>query len=127
MKLLVLTNNPDRPSFRQRFRIYVGALQDNGIACSVVRIPSSWAERCGVLKSAAGFDAVYLHKKRLNFIEDLYVRRHCRRLIYDFDDAVMYKDSRPERFSWTRHFDFRRTVRRADVVRRRHRGTHSRL
>ncbi|HPD46879.1 MAG TPA: glycosyltransferase family 4 protein [Anaerohalosphaeraceae bacterium] len=116
MKLLVLTNNPDRPSFRQRFKIYLDDLHEAGIACSIVRVPRGWAKRLAVLRSAGAFDAVYLHKKRLNLLEDLCLRRHCRRMIYDFDDAVMYKDSRPEHCSWTRHFDFRRTVRRADVV-----------
>ena len=116
MKLLVLTNNPDRPSFRQRFKSCLDELRNNGFECSVVRFPSGWPARYRLLRSAGAFDAVYLHKKRLNVIEDLCTRRYGRRLIYDFDDAVMYKDSAPDRFSWTRHLGFRRTVRRADVV-----------
>jgi len=116
MKLLVLTNNPNRSSFRQRFRVHLDALQEAGIECSIVRIPGDLTVRCKLLKSAVNFDAVYLHKKRLNVVEDWCIRRYCRTLIYDFDDAVMFKDTRPDHRSLIRYMAFRRTVRRSDVA-----------
>ncbi|MBE0535087.1 MAG: glycosyltransferase [Phycisphaerae bacterium] len=116
MKLLVLTNNPDRPSFRQRFRIYLNDLRNHGIECSVVRFPAGCAARYRLWKSAGAFDGVYLHKKRLNAMEAWCIRRYCSTLIYDFDDAVMFSDVRPDRRSITRYLGFRRTARRADVV-----------
>ena len=116
MKLLVLTNNPDRPSFRQRIEVYLDILQRNGIKCEVARLPAGPAARCRLLKRSANFDAVFLHKKRLNLIEAVLLRRYSRKTIYDFDDAVMYKTVAPQRKTLCGSMRFRLTVKLADLV-----------
>jgi glycosyltransferase involved in cell wall biosynthesis len=116
MKLLVLTNNPDRPSFRQRIEVYLDILQRNGIKCEVARVPAGPAARCRLLKRGADFDAVFLHKKRLNLIEAVLLRRYSRKTIYDFDDAVMYKTVAPQRKTLCGSIRFRLTVKLADLV-----------
>ncbi|MBN2138818.1 MAG: glycosyltransferase family 4 protein [Sedimentisphaerales bacterium] len=116
MKLLVLTNNPERPSFRQRIRIYVDLLRDNGIDCEIASVPGSLTARYRLLKRSADFDAVFLHKKRLNLIEAPLLRRYARRIIYDFDDAIMYKPGYPNRFNISSQARFRLTVKLADLV-----------
>lgn len=67
MKLLVLTNNPSRPSFRQRIEIYLETLRCNGIDCKVTKLPSGKFARFRLFKQTANFDAVLLQKKCLNF------------------------------------------------------------
>ena len=62
MKLLILTNNPSRPSFRQRIEIYLHTLQRNGIDCEVAKLPTSRIKRFKLFKQAVNFDAVFLHK-----------------------------------------------------------------
>ncbi len=41
MNLLILTNNLNRASFRQRIGIYLDILQANNIDCEVAQLPSS--------------------------------------------------------------------------------------
>jgi len=116
MRLLVLTNNPDRASFRMRVAIHLGILRDNGINCEVVRFPRGFWARQRLFQQAADFDGVFLHKKRLSWLDAVSLRRRARRVLYDFDDAVMYRDREPERTSRARFRDFGRTVGLADMV-----------
>jgi len=116
MNLLVLTNNPARASFRQRIEVYLDILRDNGIDCEVARFPSGSLARRKLFRQAANFDGVFLHKKRLNFIDAFWLRRYAKKIIYDFDDAIMYSDKRPEKPSRKRQNSFQRTVKLADMV-----------
>jgi len=116
MELLVLTNNPDRASYRQRIGIYLPMLRDHGIACRAERFPSGWRGRYRLLSSAGRYDAVFLHKRRLNIIDAAVLRRHARTIIYDFDDAMMVRDADPWRDDRLRKRRFARTVCLADVV-----------
>jgi len=116
MKLLVLTNNPSRPSFRQRIEIHLKTLWRDDIDCEVAKFPSGELARLGLFKRAGDFDAVFLQKKCLNFFDAYYLRKYSKWLIYDFDDAIMYSPEKPESDT-TSHFRlFQRTVRLADMV-----------
>ncbi len=116
MNLLVLTNNPGRASFRQRIGIYLDTLRGNGIRCEVAGYPSGSLARWKLLRRCRDFDAVFLHKKRLNPLDASWLRRNCRKVIYDFDDAVMYNDKNPDGPSRKRQKSFQRTVRLAHLV-----------
>ncbi|MHC4365762.1 MAG: hypothetical protein ACYSTJ_09870 [Planctomycetota bacterium] len=41
MKLLILSNNPARASFRQRIGVHLETLSAGGIDCEVVKLPGS--------------------------------------------------------------------------------------
>lgn len=118
MRLLVLTNNPSRASFRQRIESHLEALRRDGINSEVAKIPSAEWARFRLFKTAMDFDCVFLHKKILNVLDAFWLRRYARALIYDFDDAVMYYDKnpqrRPTRYKHTN--PFRRTVKLAGIV-----------
>ena len=116
MKLLIITNNPNRASFRQRIGVYLNVLRDNGIECKVERFPSGFLARRMLFKKAANFDGVFLHKKKLNFFDAVWLHRYSRKLIYNFDDAIMYSDKAPDRNSFSHYIPFRRSVRLADMV-----------
>ncbi len=116
MNLLVITNNPTRASFRQRIGIYIEPLKQQGISGTVAQLPRDPFVRWHLFKTAAAFDAVFLQKKRLNWLDAIVLRHYARKIVYDFDDAVMYSDNRPDRISWGRQRSFRRTVALADVV-----------
>jgi glycosyltransferase involved in cell wall biosynthesis len=116
MRLLILTNNPDRASFRQRIGIHIALLQERGVACEVARLPAgAWSRRCLYLQ-AKGFNGVLLHRKMLNAWDAFWLGRSCRKLIYDFDDAIMYNDRRPQRTSRIRFRRFGRSVLLADRI-----------
>jgi glycosyltransferase involved in cell wall biosynthesis len=65
---------------------------------------------------AKDFDAVFLHKKILNPFDAYYLRKYAKKIIYDFDDAVMFDDKHPERPHHKRQTSFRRTATLADLV-----------
>jgi glycosyltransferase involved in cell wall biosynthesis len=116
MKLLIITNNPDRPSFRQRIEIYLQTLRSNGIDCEVAKLPPSEFSRIRLFKQTKNYDGVLLQKKCLNFYDALCLRKYSKKIIYDFDDAIMYSSKRPEA-GQTSHFRlFRRTAKLADAI-----------
>lgn len=116
MKLLILTNNPNRASFKQRVEVYLGKLQEGGVFAEVIKLPTSELERLKVFKRASQFDGVLLQKKCLNLFDAVCLRRYSRKIIYDFDDAVMYSPTTPES-NGSSHFRlFRRTAKLADMV-----------
>jgi len=116
MKLLIVTNNPRRASFKQRIGVYLDTLRINGVECEVAMLPSSSLARRRLFKRAADFDGVFLHKKGLNPFDAFWLRRYAKKIIYNFDDAVMYSDKYPDRYSRSHFVPFRRSVRLADMV-----------
>ena len=116
MKLLVVTNNPGRASFKQRIGVYLDILRAGGVDCEVEKIPAGALARRRLFKRAPSFDGVFLHKKGLNPLDALWLRKYARRVIYNFDDAVMYSDRNPGRYSRSHFVPFRRSVKLADLV-----------
>lgn len=116
MKLFIVTNNPDRASFKQRIGIYLDALRAGGIDCEVAKLPAGSLARRRLFKRAADFDGVFLHKKGLNPFDAWWLRRYSKKIIYNFDDALMYSDKNPERRSRSHFVPFRRSVTLADMV-----------
>lgn len=116
MRLLVLTNNTQRPSFRQRIEIYLDFLQQNDIHCDVESFPHSSLACRRLFGKARQYDAVFLQKKRLNAWNGYWLRRYSRMIIYDFDDAIMYDNKDSQHGAATREKRFARTVTLADHV-----------
>ncbi len=116
MKILIVSNNPSRPSYRQRIGDFVPYLNDGGIETDVFRLPASKIEQWKLFKSGGNYNAVLLHKKCLNFIDAKILRRYAQKIIYDFDDAVMYSPNKPECDN-TSHFRlFKRTALMVDCM-----------
>ena len=116
MKLLIVTNNPSRASFRLRIEDHLDVLRGEGIACEVRALPRKAVERWRLFKASGRYDAVLLHRKCLNAWDAAVWARYCPTMIFDFDDAIMHSTVRPES-EWTSHFRlFRRTAQMMDVM-----------
>jgi glycosyltransferase involved in cell wall biosynthesis len=116
MKLLILTNDPDRSSFRQRIEVYLEAMAEKGIQTAVEAVPRGLAGRWKVYAKAREFDGVLLHKKRLPMLDARWLRKCARTLIFVYDDAVWLNHKHPNRRSRSRFVPWRRSVRVADMV-----------
>jgi glycosyltransferase involved in cell wall biosynthesis len=116
MKLLVITNNPERASFRQRIGVYLDTLRSKGIDAKVGKLPNGALARLKLFRTASEFDGVFLHKKGLNIFDAFWLRRYSKKIIFNFDDAIMYSDKTPERYSHSHFTSFRRSVKLADMI-----------
>jgi glycosyltransferase involved in cell wall biosynthesis len=116
MRLLILSHNPDRASFRQRIGIYLPYLPAEGVAYAVEKSPSNGFARWRLFSKAGEFDAVLLHKNILNFWEAYVLRKYARKIIFDFDDAVMVNSKRPDDLNLSHRRLFERTAGLADCV-----------
>ena len=113
---MILSNNTNRASFRQRIAVYLDILRASGIDCRVEQLPQWIISRRRLFMQANDFDAVFFHKKILNPFDAYYLRKYAKKLIYDFDDAIMFDDKHPERPHHKRQTSFRRTATLADLV-----------
>ncbi len=117
MNIAALVPELEAPSCRFRIAQYRDPLRKEGIELAVREIPRGLRARYGRLSAAAGFDAVVLHRKLLSLFEFRCLRSAARRLIFDFDDAVMLRDSNSAKFeSKSRRRRFSRLVAGADLV-----------
>lgn len=87
MKLLILTNNPERSSFRQRIEVYLEAMAEKGIETAVEAVPRGLPGRWKVYAKARDVDGVLLHKKGLHMLDARLLRKWARTLIFTYDDA----------------------------------------
>jgi glycosyltransferase involved in cell wall biosynthesis len=110
-RILFLTYGRDEVSCRFRVLQYVPYLQRMGIEVDVVDLHVSAGARWKILGSAAGYDSVCVHRAFLSPLEQRRLRRVAGGYIFDFDDAIMFRDSSHRRFgSWQRRLRFRRMV-----------------
>jgi glycosyltransferase involved in cell wall biosynthesis len=114
-RLLVLTRDRANAAFRQRIEPYLPALAERGIESEVVELARCPWTRRGQMRRCREFDGVLLHRKTLTWW-DARGLAEARRLLYDFDDAVMYQARAPETPHAGRLRRFQRTVRRAGLV-----------
>ena len=117
MNVLALVPDIGAPSCRFRLLQYKKILQREGINLIVRGLDRPTGERRAAFLLAAAADLVILHRKLLNRSDYQRLRKNCRRLIYDFDDAVIFRDSNSaRRRSRARLRKFKRLVSGADGI-----------
>ncbi len=117
MKALFLISDPGRPSTRHRVLNLVPGLEERGVSCTVEEVPEGFLRQARLFRRAGEFDVTVLQRRLLTPWPARSLRRHARRLIFDFDDAIVYTNA-PEgpRSSRTREARFRRVIGLADEV-----------
>lgn len=118
MRALALIETPDHVCGRYRVRAFAPALAAAGWSLAVEGLAKGLAPRLRQFARAGEFDAVILQRKLLPAWQLDFLRRRASRLLFDFDDAVLYRDSYDPRGPHCprRARRFRRTVRLADAV-----------
>jgi glycosyltransferase involved in cell wall biosynthesis len=118
MKLLALVESPDHVCCRYRVRAFAPALAAAGWSLTCEGLERGAFLRPFQLRRASQFDAVILQRKLLPGWQLRSLRRATDHLVFDFDDAVLYRDSYDPRglHSRWRSRRFAQTVSMADTV-----------
>ncbi len=118
MEALALVEAPDHVCCRYRVRAFEGALAASGWSLAIEPLATGLIGRLAQFGRAGRFDSVLLQRKLLPGWQLRELRRRSNHLIFDFDDAVLYRDSYDRRGPYHRRRAerFKRTVQAADDV-----------
>ena len=92
-RLLFLGSGLHNASWRFRVAQFMPHLSERGVAVVGGELHCAWPERLRLLASAARYDAVCIHRALLTPFELAWLRRAAPRYTFDFDDAIMFRDS----------------------------------
>jgi len=116
-RLLVLIQGKDVAASRYRILQYIPYLEENGFRCEVMEFPSTVKEYLKLYRILPLFDSVFVQRKRFHFPFLMLFRSRAKRVVYDLDDAVMYKNTLADSpYSKTRQRRFATMVRLCDCV-----------
>lgn len=105
MNLLILTNNPNRSSYRQRIGNYLPMLENAGIETTVEVLSRSLPKRIAQYRLAALYDVILLHKKCLNAVDAFFFNPPKNKVIFNYDDAIMFNDQGQETRTHRKRFE----------------------
>jgi glycosyltransferase involved in cell wall biosynthesis len=117
MKVGFLIHGLDVSSCRYRVLQYFPYLKDHGIETSVLFYPRTWFARVQFPRLLKELNLLYIHRKLFHPLEFWLIRKKARKIIYDFDDALMYRSSGPRGpHSISRRTKFAYMARRVDTL-----------
>lgn len=116
MRIIFLTHSSDQG---HRFRVeqYFPYLIAHQVEPKWQPLSGSWTKRLILYRQLPLFDAVCIQRRLLSPFEFYWVRKKSSRILFDLDDAVMYRSSSsPDPHSLSRWLKFRSMVKGSDVV-----------
>jgi glycosyltransferase involved in cell wall biosynthesis len=118
VRLAALVETPDHVCCRYRLRAFEAGLRRAGHSIVLHARPRRWWDRWRLAPQLAAYDAVLLQRRLPPPWELTRLRRSARRLVFDFDDAVLLRDSYSPKGidSRRRRVRFAAVVRAADAV-----------
>jgi len=117
MKILFLVQGLDVAASRYRVLQYLPYLKEHGVQATVLPLPKGFIKKLKLFKSISEYDILFIQRKRFSILWLKYIRKNAKRIVYDFDDSVMYRNSKaanPE--SNTRVRMFKNMVNASDYV-----------
>ena len=117
MKILFLVQGLDVAASRYRVLQYLPYLKEHGVQATVLPFQKGFFKKLKLFKSVNEYDILFIQRKRFPILWLKYIRKNARRIVYDFDDSVMYRNSKaanPE--SNTRVKMFKNMVNASDYV-----------
>jgi glycosyltransferase involved in cell wall biosynthesis len=116
-RVLFLGSELDAASWRFRVAQYLPHLRAHGIEAETADLYAPLVQRLRILFAARQYDTVFVHRVLLSAFEHLCLARAARRYVFDFDDAIMFRDSAASHFdSWQRRLALSRLLRGAAAV-----------
>ncbi|MDY6793026.1 MAG: glycosyltransferase family 4 protein [Thermodesulfobacteriota bacterium] len=97
-------------SFQGRFRVkeFIPFFKKHGVEVELVRVSEDMISRYRNFKHLSNFDMVIVQRKLLSPIDLFFVRHFAKKMIFDFDDAIMYRSSRHgNHHSWSKMKKFK--------------------
>ena len=91
LKVYFLIQEWEHPASRYRVLQYVPYLKESRIESKVALFPDSFCKWMKLFSKIQDYDIIFIQKKRLWRWQLWYLRRKHIKIIYDFDDAVMFK------------------------------------
>jgi glycosyltransferase involved in cell wall biosynthesis len=117
MKVLFLYQDRNLPSSRIRVFDLLPEIRKEGILAAAEVYPRKLSEKFGLFRRLKGFDVIYLQKKLLSPFDAALLRRFAGRLVFDFDDAIYYRDdSDASLISRSRYLKFRNLACNSDLL-----------
>lgn len=116
IRLAAVTRKPRSASFEQRVFHYRPALRDAGIEVEPITWPSSQRDQRRAIDALRHFDGVWWHRHLLHPWLVRKLRGACKRLVFDYDDPLIYSSRGGGRSSLARRWRFAAMMRRCDAV-----------
>jgi len=116
MRIIFLTHSSDQG---HRFRVeqYFPYLLVHQVEPKWQPHPGSWKEQFLIYQQLPFFDVVCIQRRLLSPFEFYWIRKKSSKILFDLDDAVMYRSSSsPRPHSLSRWLKFRWMVKGSDVV-----------
>src|SRR4030043_374100 len=111
MRVLFLIQGYDRPSSRYRVLQYLPYLKQKGVKAAVAVYPHDIGSDRKIYREIGNYDVVFIQRKRPHPLFLFFLLQRVKKLVYDFDDAVMYRSTNAASpYSATRERRFARTV-----------------
>ena len=94
MKILFLVQGLDVAASRYRVLQYLPYLKEHGIHTSVQHFPKGFFAKLKVFKSVSQYDILFIQRKRFPVLWLKLIRKSAKKIVYDFDDSIMYRNSK---------------------------------
>jgi hypothetical protein len=115
MKIVFLIHSLEVSGCRYRVLQYLPYLKEKGVEVSLRFFKEPWPDKIRFYRSLGDYDLLYIHRRLFSPLEFAYVRRRANRVIFDFDDAIMYRSSSSQNpHSFSRRLKFGYLMRRVD-------------
>lgn len=116
-RIAFLIHHPEAPSCRYRILQFLPYLTKRGLDVSTHLFPHTLQDKWSFYKTLGEYDVIFIQRKLFAPIEFLYVRKKAKKIIYDFDDAIMYRSHRSKNpYSFSRRIKFAFMMRWVDGV-----------
>jgi glycosyltransferase involved in cell wall biosynthesis len=92
-------------------------LKEQGVEVSLRFFRERWVDKFKFYRSLGEYDIFYIHRRLFSPLEFSYIRRKARKIVFDFDDAIMYRSSTSNKpYSSSRRLKFAYVMKRVDFV-----------